>query len=72
MPLPKVLPQVSKAQQHVPQGPVIRIPSDSAGQAERRTRGKVVANRYGVERKLGSGAFGTAFLVTDLKASNDK
>ena len=28
---------------------------------------RVLANRYRVEKKLGSGNFGTAFLVTDLK-----
>lgn len=29
---------------------------------------RVVVNRYRVEKKLGSGNFGTAFLVKDLKA----
>jgi hypothetical protein len=28
---------------------------------------KVIASRYRVEKKLGSGNFGVAFLVTDLK-----
>lgn len=28
---------------------------------------KVIGNRYRVEKKLGSGNFGVAFLVTDLK-----
>jgi hypothetical protein len=28
---------------------------------------RVVSNRYRVEKKLGSGNFGTAFLITDLK-----
>ncbi|CAF0886112.1 unnamed protein product [Brachionus calyciflorus] len=33
---------------------------------------RVVANRYRVEKKLGSGNFGTAFLVTDLKTDEFK
>ena len=33
---------------------------------------KVMANRYHLERKLGSGAFGCAFLVTDLKANGER
>ncbi|XP_064393526.1 serine/threonine-protein kinase Nek11-like [Halichondria panicea] len=33
---------------------------------------KVMANRYQMEGKLGSGAFGTAFLVLDLKSNNEK
>lgn len=28
---------------------------------------KILAKRYRVEKKLGSGNYGTAFLVTDLK-----
>lgn len=31
-----------------------------------------MANRYSVGCKLGSGAFGTAFLITDTKSSNDR
>lgn len=30
---------------------------------------RVVVNRYRVEKKLGSGNFGTAYLVTDLKTT---
>ncbi|XP_063951532.1 serine/threonine-protein kinase Nek11-like [Lytechinus pictus] len=33
---------------------------------------RVLANRYRVEKKLGSGNFGTAFLVFDMKANPDK
>lgn len=32
---------------------------------------RVLANRYRVEKKLGSGNFGTAFLVTDLKENEE-
>ena len=31
---------------------------------------RVNVNRYRVEEKLGSGNFGTAYLVTDLKTKN--
>ena len=31
---------------------------------------RVIVNRYRVEKKLGSGNFGTAYLVTDLKTKN--
>ena len=33
---------------------------------------KVVAHRYMVVKRIGSGSFGTVFLVTDSKAGNDK
>ena len=56
MPLPKNLPRSAKASP----------PSTSAGK-----RG-VLANRYCVEHKLGSGAFGSAYLVTDLKTVNNE
>ena len=29
----------------------------------------IVANRYSVSRKLGSGSYGTVFVVSDLKTS---
>jgi serine/threonine protein kinase len=32
---------------------------------------RILANRYRVEKKLGSGNYGTAFLVTDLKSETD-
>ena len=32
---------------------------------------RVLANRYRVEKKLGSGNFGTAFVVTDLKENDE-
>lgn len=31
---------------------------------------RIVVNRYRVEKKLGSGNFGTAYLVKDLKTTN--
>ena len=33
---------------------------------------RVLAHRYRVERKMGSGAFGTVFLVTDLQSRNER
>ncbi len=33
---------------------------------------RVLANRYLVEKKLGSGNFGTAYLVHDTKANTSK
>lgn len=33
---------------------------------------RVLANRYRVEKRLGSGNFGTAWLVTDLKCKDEK
>ena len=33
---------------------------------------RVLANRYRVEKRLGSGNFGTAWLVTDLKCKEEK
>ena len=33
---------------------------------------RVLANRYRIEKKLGSGNFGTAFLVTDLNDENEQ
>ncbi len=74
MPLPKVLPaQVHGAARHAPPLQAAGAPSRSGQAADSRTGGgKVVANRYCVEKKLGSGAFGTAFLVTDRKADDDR
>lgn len=60
MPLPKNLPQQSKAQAK-------HGASFKGGAAPR-----VLANRYRVEQRLGSGAFGTVFLVTDLRAGNER
>ena len=57
MPLPKNLPRSAKA------APLSATKKEDV---------KVLANRYHLERKLGSGAFGCAFLVTDLKANGDR
>lgn len=32
---------------------------------------RILANRYRVEKKLGSGNYGTAYLVTDLKDNDE-
>lgn len=31
----------------------------------------IIANRYKILKKLGSGSFGTAYLISDLKTKND-
>ncbi len=64
MPLPKDLPNV----QQPPHG------GDGGGlrRSERGGAERVLANRYKMDKKLGSGAFGAAFLVADLKANRDK
>ena len=41
------------------------VAGDQAGTAKKRTLNK----RYVVGKKLGSGHFGTAFLVTDIKVN---
>ena len=66
MPLPKVLPKVQKP------NPGARLPDTPENRAGGAGVVRVVANRYSVENKLGSGAFGTAFLVTDRKSSDNR
>ena len=44
------------------------VAGDQAGSAKKRMLNK----RYVVGKKLGSGHFGTAFLVTDIKANNER
>lgn len=39
--------------------------------SSKETKKKILVNRYKVDRKLGSGNFGTVFVVEDLK-SEDK
>ncbi|XP_074645702.1 serine/threonine-protein kinase Nek11-like [Tubulanus polymorphus] len=46
--------------------PLRRTVKDKASAKKR-----VLANRYQVEKRLGSGNFGTAFLVTDLKCTDE-
>ena len=43
-----------------------------AGAGSKGKEKRVLANRYRVEKKLGSGNFGTAWLVTDLKCKDEK
>ena len=60
MPLPKKIPRSGGTGQ--------KQKKDSKDGAPVQKR--VLANRYQVEKKLGSGNFGTAFLVKDLKLKN--
>lgn len=57
MPLPKNLPGT---------------PAAAVASSGGKEGGKVFAERYRQENKLGSGAFGCAYLVTDLKANNER
>ena len=66
MPLPKDLPNVQQRSRGGSDGGS-RPRSEGGGGAER-----VLANRYKMDKKLGSGAFGAAFLVADLKANREK
>lgn len=59
MPLPRKIPQSR---------PTTSSGSSSVPDDQKR----VVVNRYRVEKKLGSGNFGTAYLVTDLKAKKEE
>lgn len=56
MPLPKKIPQSR--------------PTTASTVPDEKKR--VIVNRYRVEKKLGSGNFGTAYLVTDLKTKNSE
>jgi len=58
MPLPKKIPRARPTPKPAP---------DTPDEDKR-----VIVNRYRVEKKLGSGNFGTAFLVTDLKAKDNQ
>ncbi len=78
MPLPKLLPNISIPKQvaEYPGGGEVAAaskkgPDNGRGGGAGR-RGRVIANRYAVENKLGSGAFGIVFLVTDLKSKKDR
>lgn len=78
MPLPKVLPQVSNASHDLEaRGDSRTSYCQEAPEHSRQSwvgggAARVVVNRYQVERKLGSGAFGTAFLISDLKTNKDR
>ncbi len=56
MPLPK----------NLPGGPA-KPPS-----AKKKDEVRILSERYRQENKLGSGAFGCAYLVIDLKANNER
>lgn len=56
MPLPKTLPTAT---------------GGNAGSEKSTRPERILGNRYKVERRLGSGNFGTAHLVTDLKAGGE-
>jgi serine/threonine protein kinase len=47
-----------------------KIPKELASKSS--CAGKVYANRYKVVKRLGSGSFGTVFLVEDLKADRER
>ena len=66
MPLPKELPEVQQGSRDRDGRRRLSSGGDGGG------AGRVVANRYQLDKKLGSGAFGTAFLVADLKSNRDE
>lgn len=71
MPLPKELP---RSRQAATGSGASAAPSSA--RRERQGHGgdgrTVLANRYRLGQKLGSGSFGCAYLVFDLKANNEK
>lgn len=72
MPLPKELPRAGHAAggSGAPAAPSsARRERQGSGGADGR---RVIANRYRLGQKLGSGAFGCAYLVFDLKLNSDK
>lgn len=64
--MPKNLPNSGR-----PAGKPVSSSIQSTGK-ERESDGVVLAHRYKMEHKLGSGAFGCAYLVVDLKANNER
>ena len=72
MPLPKELPRAGRAAGG-PGAPA--APSSARGERQGSAGAdgrRVLANRYRLGQKLGSGAFGCAYLVFDLKLNGDK
>lgn len=69
MPLPKELP---RSRQAVGGSRASAVPSSARGESRRGDERTVLANRYRVGQKLGSGSFGCAYLVFDLKANSEK
>ena len=49
-----------------------KIPRSKGAKPDKAPDKRVLANRYRVEKRLGSGNFGTAWLVTDLKCKDPK
>lgn len=41
------------------------------GKSKSQDEGRVFANRYRMEKRLGSGSFGTVFLVEDMKTKEE-
>ena len=72
MPLPKELPRSRQAVSGAPAAPSAVEKGRHVGGGEGKTAARVLANRYCVGQKLGSGSFGCAYLVFDLKANNEK
>ena len=66
MPLPKNLPKAGR-----PAGRPVSSSIQSSTK-DKESGGMVLAHRYKMEHKLGSGAFGCAYLVVDLKANNER
>ncbi len=64
MPLPKNLPAPSRS--------AVPAKATAPSSAKKKEGGRVLSGRYRQEEKLGSGAFGCAYLVTDLKANNER
>ena len=48
------------------------LPQSAKGGERRNSAARLLGQRYQVERRIGSGAFGAAFLVTDLKSGNER
>ena len=48
------------------------LPQSAKGAGEKRDAARVLGQRYQVERRMGSGAFGTAYLVSDLKSAGER